>query len=47
MLSTLFGLAPLSVPEWSFLLLLPPTMLLLEETRKGVVRAADRSGKRT
>jgi len=38
-LPRIFGLAPLSIPEWSVLLLMPPTMLLLEETRKWVVRA--------
>jgi magnesium-transporting ATPase (P-type) len=42
-LPRIFGLAPLSVSEWSFLFLLPPTMLVLEETRKWVVRSTRRN----
>jgi calcium-translocating P-type ATPase len=34
----IFGLAPLSVAEWSLLLAFPPTLLLLEEARKAVQR---------
>ena len=34
----LFGLAPLAFVEWGILLLFPPTILLLEEGRKGIVR---------
>jgi len=39
-LARLFGLAPLGIEEWGILLLFPPTMLLLEEGRKAVVRRA-------
>jgi len=39
-LSDVFGLAPLAFTEWGVLLILPPAMLLLEEGRKLVVRAA-------
>ena len=35
-----FGLVPLGVAEWGFLLWMPPAMLLLEEGRKVVARAA-------
>jgi magnesium-transporting ATPase (P-type) len=35
-----FGLAPLGFAEWGLLLLFPPTVLLLEEARKWVVRGA-------
>ena len=34
----IFGLAPPSFAEWSMLLAFPPTILLLEEARKGIVR---------
>jgi Cation transporter/ATPase, N-terminus/Cation transporting ATPase, C-terminus len=34
----IFGLAPLSFAEWSLLLVFPPTVLLLEEARKSIVR---------
>jgi magnesium-transporting ATPase (P-type) len=37
-LRDVFGLAPLGVAEWGLLLLFPPAMLVLEETRKWVVR---------
>jgi magnesium-transporting ATPase (P-type) len=33
-----FGLAPPSISEWSLLLVFPPTVLLLEEARKAIVR---------
>ncbi|MBI1960404.1 MAG: cation transporting ATPase C-terminal domain-containing protein [Candidatus Rokubacteria bacterium] len=33
-----FGLAPLGLAEWGLLLLFPPAMLLLEETRKLAAR---------
>ena len=33
-----FGLAPLGFAEWGLLLLFPPAMLLLEETRKLAAR---------
>jgi magnesium-transporting ATPase (P-type) len=35
-----FGLAPLGFGEWGLLLLFPPTVLLLEEARKGLIRRA-------
>jgi magnesium-transporting ATPase (P-type) len=38
-LAGVFGLTPLGVAEWGFLLWMPPTMLLLEEGRKALVRA--------
>jgi magnesium-transporting ATPase (P-type) len=38
-LAAVFGLTPLGVAEWGFLLWMPPTMLLLEEGRKALVRA--------
>jgi calcium-translocating P-type ATPase len=34
----IFGLAPLSFAEWSLLLVFPPTVLLLEEARKALMR---------
>ncbi len=33
-----FGLAPLSFSEWGILLLFAPTILLLDEVRKGLLR---------
>ena len=38
----IFGLAPLSWAEWSLLLAFPPTVLLLEEARKAMVRWRER-----
>ena len=38
----IFGLAPLSVAEWSLLLAFPPTILLLEEARKAIMRRRGR-----
>jgi calcium-translocating P-type ATPase len=38
-LAGVFGLAPLGVAEWGFLLWMPPAMLLLEEGRKALARA--------
>jgi magnesium-transporting ATPase (P-type) len=35
-----FGLEPLAVAEWGILLAFPPAILLLEETRKWIVRVA-------
>ncbi len=37
-LQKVFGLAPLTFREWSFLLLFPPSLLLMEEARKRIVR---------
>jgi magnesium-transporting ATPase (P-type) len=37
-LQHLFGLAPLGFREWGLLLLFPPTLLLLEEARKWLMR---------
>jgi len=38
----IFGLAPLSVAEWSLLLAFPPTVLGLEEARKAILRRRGR-----
>ena len=37
-LQRVFGLAPLAFKEWSFLLIFPPLLLLMEETRKRIAR---------
>jgi magnesium-transporting ATPase (P-type) len=39
-LQTIFGLAPLTIKEWAFLLIFPPFLLLMEEGRKRIVRRA-------
>jgi magnesium-transporting ATPase (P-type) len=41
-----FGLVPPSFAEWSLLLLFPPVVLLMEEARKGIVRAASAGRRR-
>jgi Ca2+-transporting ATPase len=37
-LQRIFGLAPLTIKEWGFLLIFPPILLLIEEARKRIVR---------
>jgi Ca2+-transporting ATPase len=37
-LQRIFGLAPLTIKEWSFLLIFPPIILLMEEGRKLIAR---------
>ncbi|MGE5174476.1 MAG: cation-translocating P-type ATPase, partial [Betaproteobacteria bacterium] len=37
-LQKIFGLAPLTIKEWAFLLIFPPVLLLMEEGRKWIVR---------
>jgi magnesium-transporting ATPase (P-type) len=37
-LQKVFGLAPLTIKEWSFLLIFPPLLLLMEEGRKWIKR---------
>jgi calcium-translocating P-type ATPase len=41
-----FGLVPPRFAEWSLLLLFPPVVLLMEEARKGIVRAASAGRRR-
>ena len=41
-----FGLVPPGFAEWSLLLLFPPVVLLMEEARKGIVRAASAGRRR-
>jgi len=43
-LHRIFGLAPLAVKEWAFLLIFPPVLLLMEEGRKWIVRMRTRAG---
>jgi magnesium-transporting ATPase (P-type) len=42
-LAHVFGLAPLAFEEWRILLLFPPAIILLEETRKWIVRRTRRA----
>ena len=42
-LQRIFGLAPLAIKEWAFLLIFPPILLLMEEARKRVVRTRSRT----
>ncbi|MBI2529068.1 MAG: cation-transporting P-type ATPase [Candidatus Rokubacteria bacterium] len=44
-LQHVFGLAPLRPEEWGMLLLFPPMMLALEESRKHAVRRLGRAGR--
>jgi Ca2+-transporting ATPase len=39
-LQRIFGLGPLTIKEWAFLLIFPPILLLMEEGRKGIARKA-------
>ena len=41
-----FGLVPPEFAEWGLLLLFPPVVLLVEEARKGIVRAASAGRRR-
>ncbi|OGL13928.1 MAG: hypothetical protein A3K12_08960 [Candidatus Rokubacteria bacterium RIFCSPLOWO2_12_FULL_71_19] len=42
-----FGLAPLELEEWGLLLLFPPMMLALDESRKHAVRRLGRAGRQS